>query len=242
MDRISRIRSIIRWQDLFKEKREIVQTYESKEKELNQLKESLEISVANKIKLTDQNDALTSKVLQEESQMDHIIDAINALENDKDNLKVTRQIRSWEKDMERYSQEREILEAQLCYDKSKIDDITQELANIETNFLIQSSEIKKLDTEITNIKHSKKGDCDRIDGAMCEISAQFDANFVGYFIRLLSKNSGSVTAMIEQDSCSGCHILLPTSFHGGDTLQDAEDSALLQCPNCFRYLYYGDDL
>ncbi|MGL5956518.1 MAG: hypothetical protein ACRC0X_07975 [Brevinema sp.] len=242
MDRISRIQNIIRWQELYQEKKVLVATYEASEQKLSKLKEESDSTQQNKINLTQQQVLLAQKITQEEERLDYILTQIDNMEKDRDNLKMSRQIKSWEKDMDRYTQDRAVIEAQFYYDKSKMGDMTQELETIEQNMSTFLDEILILETEINKIKAETKDERESIEKEIEQISSEFDTHFVQYFDRLLLKNNGIVMAEIEEDSCSGCNVLLPTSYHGGDTLQDSEDSALLQCPNCFRYLYYSEDI
>ncbi|MDK2819107.1 MAG: hypothetical protein KFW21_06640 [Spirochaetota bacterium] len=242
MDRVSRIQNIIRWQELYKDRKVIVATYEDNEQKLLQLKDDYDLAQNNKIKLIDFSTSLSEKITQEEIRLDHILTQIDNMEKDRDNLKMSRQIKSWEKDMDRYSQDRAVIEAQFYYDKSKMGDITQEIEIIETNIATYTTEIAVLEKEINSLKSKTKKEREVIEAGINSISSEFDTHFTEYFNRLLVKNKGVVMAEIEEDSCSGCNILLPTSYHGGDTIQDVDDSALLQCPNCFRYLYYTEDL
>ncbi len=242
MDRVSRIQNIIRWQELYKDRKVIVATYEDNEQKLLQLKDDYDLAQNNKIKLIDFSTSLSEKITQEEIRLDHILTQIDNMEKDRDNLKMSRQIKSWEKDMDRYSQDRAVIEAQFYYDKSKMGDITQEIEIIETNIATYTTEIAALEKEINSLKSKTKKEREVIEAGIDSISSEFDTHFTEYFNRLLVKNKGVVMAEIEEDSCSGCNILLPTSYHGGDTIQDVDDSALLQCPNCFRYLYYTEDL
>lgn len=242
MDRVSRIQNIIRWQELYKDRKVIVATYEDNEQKLLQLKDDYDLAQNNKIKLIDFSTSLSEKITQEEIRLDHILTQIDNMEKDRDNLKMSRQIKSWEKDMDRYSQDRAVIEAQFYYDKSKMGDITQEIEIIETNIATYTTEIAALEKEINSLKSKTKKEREVIEAGIDSISSEFDTHFTEYFNRLLVKNKGVVMADIEEDSCSGCNILLPTSYHGGDTIQDVDDSALLQCPNCFRYLYYTEDL
>lgn len=242
MDRLSRIRNIIRWQELYQDKKTIVATYESSEQKLTKLTEDFELAQKNQMQLSDLQESLTQKITQEEERLDYILNQIDTMEKDRDNLKMSRQIKSWEKDMEKYAQDRAVVEAQFYYDKSKLGDITQELESIAQNLQTFSNEIATLESEINSVKAETKNEREHIEKEVVQISSQFDTHFVQYFDRLLIKNKGIVMAEIENDSCTGCNILLPTSYHGGDIFQDADDSALLQCPNCFRYLYHTEDL
>ncbi|MGL4563433.1 MAG: hypothetical protein ACRCVW_06245 [Brevinema sp.] len=242
MDRLSRIRNIIRWQELYQNKRSILAIYEDDENKLTKLKGDIEAAVTNQQKLEAQYATLSEKITSEEVRLDGILNKIELMEKDRDNLKMARQIKSWEKDMEKYSQDREILEAQLYYDKSKVSDIAQELEKVTQHLSVSVQSIKDLEDSLENIKSQTSSEKNRIEDEIIKITLEFDAHFVEYFERLLLKNRGVVMAVVEDDSCSGCNILLPTSYHGGDTLQDSDDSALPQCPNCFRYLYYSEDL
>lgn len=242
MNRLSRIRNIIRWQELYQDKKVLVATYESLEQKLMKFKEDFDTAEKNKTQLTELQESLTQKITQEEERLDYILNQIETMEKDRDNLKISRQIKSWEKDMEKYVQDRAVIEAQFYYDKSKLGDVSQELESIEQNLQLFSTEINTLETEINSVKSETHDDREKLEKEVHDISSQFDTHFVQYFDRLLLKNNGIVMAEIEEDSCSGCNILLPTSYHGGDITQDVDDSALLQCPNCFRYLYHLEDL
>ncbi len=242
MDRISRIRNIIRWQELYQEKKVLVATYEDSELRFLRLKDELESIQQKKLSLTELQSSLNQKITQEEEKLEFILNQIETMEKDRDNLKMSRQIKSWEKDMDRYTQDREVIEAQFYYDRSKVGDIATELESIEQTITTLTEEISVLDGEIAAIKAETKDERDAIDVEVEQISSQFDNNFVQYFDRLLLKNKGVVMAEIENDSCSGCNILLPTSYHGGESLHDLDDLSLLQCPNCFRYLHFPEDL
>ncbi|MGL4387821.1 MAG: hypothetical protein ACRCTJ_00300 [Brevinema sp.] len=242
MNRLSRIRNIIRWQELYQSKRSILAIYEDDETKLEKLQNDSKSSVLNQERLQIQYNALSEKIVSEETRLDDILNKIELMEKDRDNLKMARQIKSWEKDMEKYSQDREILEAQLYYDKSKVSDTAQELETVTQSLSGFIEGIKSLEDSLETVKSEAAGKMKKIEQEMGNISKEFDTHFVEYFDRLLIKNKGVVMAVVEEDSCSGCNILLPTSYHGGDALQDSEDSALSQCPNCFRYLYYAEDV
>ncbi len=242
MDRLSRIRNIIRWQELYQQKKILVAAYESSEIKLNKLQEEFDNSQSQHTKLTELFDNLSAKVVQEEERLDHILTQIDSMEKDRDNLKMSRQIKSWEKDMDKYTKDREVVEAQFYYDKSKVGDISQELETLSENMSRFKEEIDTLQKEISEIKAETKDDRDAVESEMTKIAKEFDIHFVEYLDRLLDRNQGVVMAEIEDDSCSGCNVLLPTSYHGGEAVHDADDLALMQCPNCFRYLYNAEDL
>ncbi len=233
MDRLSRIQNIIRWQELYRQKKSLVAVYESSEIRLAKLKEDHDSAIREQSKLSELQETLSQKVIQEEERLDHILNQIEEMEKDRDNLKMSRQIKSWEKDMDRYVQDRSVVEAQFYYDKSKVGDIVQELETLQNNINRYMEEIETLETDINAIKAETKDEREAVESEMEGISSQFDAQFVQYLDRLLERNKGIVMAEIEEDSCSGCNILLPTSYHGGD-LNDVDDLDLLQCPNCIQ--------
>ncbi|MGL4367677.1 MAG: hypothetical protein ACRCTQ_05315 [Brevinemataceae bacterium] len=242
MDRISRIHNIIRWQELYQSKKVILSTYENDEIKLADLTGEFNFASKEKQKLEEQSEILSTKITKEEERLNNILNRIDEMESDRENLKMVRQIKSWEKEIEKLSQDREVLEAQLYYDKSRMGDIVQEIDKLSEQIGDCTKGMAECEKILNEFKLQTKDERERIESEIETISSQFDSHFAEYFERLLSKNNGIVMAVVEEDSCSGCNILLPTSYHDTDILQDEEDSSLLQCPNCFRYLYFSEDI
>lgn len=237
MEHLDRIKAMIAWQDLYKTQRNILATYEDEEKKLDKL--YIELNHNKKVKddFLNQKAALEEKISTENAKLEYIINQITSMESERDHLKMARQIKSWEKDMEKHVQDREVIEAQYFYDKSKLGDINQYLEELNEKVTNIQSEISHIEKILNSAKAQTADERQQIETQIKEIASKFDTHFVEYFERLLLKNKGAVMSLIEKDACSECNIQLPSSFCGGQEMQDKEDASLLQCPNCFCYLY-----
>ncbi|MGL5254862.1 MAG: zinc ribbon domain-containing protein [Brevinema sp.] len=237
MDRKTRIRDMVAWQSFYNELKQIVSTYEEDERKLERLTQETQMLEKQKSDAEAQLVSLNQKIESETAKLEHVYSEMDSMEKDRDNLKMARQIKSWEKDMEKYSQDREVLEAQVYYDKAKHGDLVQSLEDVGTKFQANALEISHLTETLNAVKAETLPERTKLEKQLEDVAAHFDTHFMEYFNRLLVKNQGSVLSPIENDACSVCNIHLPTSYLGGDDLQETEDSALMQCPNCFRYLY-----
>ncbi|MGL5721961.1 MAG: hypothetical protein ACRCY4_06150 [Brevinema sp.] len=144
--------------------------------------------------------------------------------------------------MEKYAQDKEVLEAQVYYDKAKQGDLAQALEEIGGRLQSNALEISQLTESLDAVKAQTLPERTKLEGQLEDVATHFDTHFMEYFNRLLVKNQGSVLSPIENDACSVCNIHLPSSYLGGNDLHETEDTALMQCPNCFRYLYSEDIL
>lgn len=240
MDRKTRIRDMVAWQEFYNQHKEIVSTYEEDEKKLVKLTTETEGLEQQKTASQTHFESLTQKIESESAKLEHVYTQMDTMEKDRDNLKMARQIKSWEKDMEKYSQDKEVLEAQVYYDKAKQGDLVQALEELEAKVTQNKGDITLLEEALSKIKIETQPEREHLLQEVKKISSHFDSHFMEYFDRLLMKNKGSVLSLIEEDACSVCNIQLPASYLGGSDLQELEDNALLQCPNCFRYLYSSD--
>ncbi|MGL5721833.1 MAG: zinc ribbon domain-containing protein [Brevinema sp.] len=242
MDRKTRIRDMVAWQSFYNELKQIVSTYEDDERKLEKLTQETQTLEKQKSDAEAQLASLNQKIESESAKLEHVYSEMDSMEKDRDNLKMARQIKSWEKDMEKYAQDKEVLEAQVYYDKAKQGDLTHALEEVGEKLQANSFEIVQLTEALDAAKAETLPERTKLEEQLQGVAAHFDTHFMEYFNRLLVKNQGSVLSPIENDACSVCNIHLPSSYLGGNDLHETEDTALMQCPNCFRYLYSDDIL
>ena len=242
MDRESLIREMLNWQELYIQQMSIFSLYESDEQKLEALTLEVEQLQAKESSLQENLDVFSEKIESQSQKLDKLYSQIEQLEADRENLKMARQVKSWEKEMDNCLQDREVLEAQLYYDKAKMGDISKDFQEITDKIQDNLSKIKDLQSVLDAIKSEHADQMQSLDKQIAIASDKFDTGFAHYFERLLKKNRGYVLSAVEDDSCSICHIELPSSYLGGNEQQEAEDNSLKQCPNCFRYLYNIDTI
>ncbi|OHD76552.1 MAG: hypothetical protein A2355_09190 [Spirochaetes bacterium RIFOXYB1_FULL_32_8] len=179
------------------------------------------------------------KVNEEIGKRDDINKRINSLNDGKDKIKIARQVKSWEKEMERQQQELSLIQAQIDYDSSKQSEMKVELDKIVVKLDDNNKKVNDLVNQINVIKEKYKDELKDIDKDKIKIRDEFDIQFVEYFEALLIKTCGSAIVEIDDEACLGCYTILPTMLQGelGPDLT-IKNIELYQCPHCFRYLYY----
>lgn len=241
MTDLEQIRNLVNLQNFNNRKLEIHQKYAEQEQRLIKLASDNESFQATADDIAVNVREMEKKINNQIDKREEINKRINSLEEGKDKLKVARQVKSWEKDMERMQQELSLIQAQIDYDTSKRQEMQGEHERILGKITENSEKIKELEEEIRSIKEEFKDELESIDLKVAEIRKLFDTTFIDYFQKMLSKTKGHAIVEVEEDACSGCNIVLPTVLQGdlGPELSH-DDITLLQCPHCFRYLFYSE--
>ncbi len=239
MTNIERLRKLLEFQQIYLKKKHIYSLYaeqEKKAKELTleneRLKEQLE-------ELRINIEEMDKKISEEEAKKSEILGKIKSLEEAKEKIKVARQMRSWEKDMEKQKQELSIVQAQLDYDISKLNEMKEEATSLETTISENEKKIKENLDFVEYVKEENKKELSETEEKEKDIKEDFDLQFIEYFEALLRKTDGNALVEVERDACSGCYTILPTALQGeiGENVP-IDEIQILQCPNCFRFLYH----
>jgi hypothetical protein len=182
---------------------------------------------------------MNKKINEELGKRDEINKRIKSLDDGKDKIKIARQIKSWEKEMEKQQQELSLIQAQIDYDTAKQVEMRTELDKITEKAAENNAKITELDEHISAIKKEYKKELDKTQKDQNKLRAEFDLQFIEYYESLIKKTAGTAIVEVEQDACAGCYTVLPTNLQGelGEDLKP-ENIDIHQCPHCFRYLYY----
>lgn len=239
MENVTRIKKLVQFQTLYNREQEIRNLYAEEEKKLEKVKNENETLLfsANEIRLNISE--MEKKINEELGKRDEINKRIQSLEEGKDKIKIARQIKSWEKEMEKQQQELSLIQAQIDYDTTKQLEMKSELEKINVKIEENNKKASELEEHINSIKVQYKEELSKTQKKQNELKGNFDLQFIEYFEALLKKTRGTAIVEVEQDACSGCYTILPTSLQGelGEDLK-ADDIEIYQCPHCFRYLYY----
>jgi predicted nucleic acid-binding Zn-ribbon protein len=239
MNNIERIEKLVVFQNLYNREKEIKNLYAEEEKKVDKFKQENDSLSFTKNEMTINVNEMNKKINEELGKRDEINKRINSLDEGKDKIKIARQIKSWEKEMEKQQQELSLIQAQIDYDTSKQLEIKNELEKILTKIEENSKKTEELENHINSITKEHKGELEEIESKKDQIRTDFDIQFIEYFESLLKKTNGFAIVEVDQDACAGCFTVLPTILQGelGESMK-AEDIEIHQCPHCFRYLFY----
>jgi hypothetical protein len=239
MENIARIKSLVQLQKLYNREREIKNLYSEEEKKMEKVKQENDVLKTSENEIMTNINEMEKKINEELGKRDEINRRINSLEEGKEKIKIARQIKSWEKEMEKQQQELSLIQAQIDYDTAKQLEMKNELEKITSKITENDNKIDELEEHINSIKKEYKKELDKTLKDQNKLRAEFDLQFIEYYESLIKKTSGTAIVEVEQDACAGCYTVLPTSLQGelGEDLK-VENIDLYQCPHCFRYLYY----
>jgi predicted nucleic acid-binding Zn-ribbon protein len=228
-------------QNLFNREKEIKDLY--KEQEARLIKSEKEnnnlIQTLGDIDLTIKE--MNKKINEEIGKRDEINTRIANLDEGKDKIKIVRQIKSWEKEMEKMQQEQSLIQAQIEYDTSKQLEYKNEYERLSAKIEENKVKIADFQKEIDVIKDQHSGELNEIIEKAGEMRKAFGIQFIDYLDSMFHKTNGAAIVLVEGDACSGCNTILPTALQGdlGSDIRP-EDIELHQCPHCFRYLYFEE--
>jgi len=144
--------------------------------------------------------------------------------------------------------------------------MTRELENLRKKFGDDESELRRLETAITEYKASiaeeeakleelsaevsreEQSSADRlteldtviarIGARKKSVSAVLPKSLVGRYERILVKREGKAVVPVVAGHCQGCRMMLPPQLF----IQVQRGEALHSCPSCQRYLYYTAEI
>jgi len=239
MENIIRIKNLVQLQVLYNRENEIKNLYSEEEKKMEKVKAENEALLISNNEIQSNINEMDKKINEELGKRDEINKRIKSLDESKDRIKIARQIKSWEKEMEKQQQELSLIQAQIDYDTAKQVEMSSELDKITTKISENNMKISELDDHINSIKKTYKKELDKTQKDQNKLRSEFDLQFIEYYESLIKKTRGTAIVEVEQDACAGCYTVLPTSLQGelGEELKP-ENIDIHQCPHCFRYLYY----
>lgn len=240
MTNLERLQKLLEFQQVFLKKKHIHSLYVEDEKKAKVLIEENKkfISQLNELKVNIEQ--MERKIAEESSKKDEIVKKIADLEEAKEKIKVARQMRSWEKDMEKQKQELSIVQAQIDYDSAKLEEMKKSFSHLDNLIKENQSKIDEYISFADKVKEENKEEIEKNQAKENEIKEDFDIQFIEYFEALLNKTEGNAIVEVEGEACSGCYTILPTSLQGeiGEHVP-VDEIQILQCPNCFRFLYHS---
>jgi predicted nucleic acid-binding Zn-ribbon protein len=241
MTSLEQVKKLVEMQNLYNREKEIKDLY--KEQEARLIKAEREndnlVQTRGDIELTIKE--MDKKINEELGKRDEINTRITSLDEGKDKIKIVRQIKSWEKEMEKMQQEQSLIQAQIEYDTSKQLEYKNEQERLSMKIEENKVRIGDFQKEIDVIKEQHSGELNEIISKSGEIRKTFGIQFIDYFDSMLHKTAGAAIVLVEGDACSGCNTILPTALQGdlGADIRP-EDIDMHQCPHCFRYLYFEE--
>ncbi|NPV39473.1 MAG: hypothetical protein HPY78_09400 [Brevinematales bacterium] len=240
--RLDKIKKLVEYQRLYNREQEIRRKYAEEEKKMERLLADNAKLVARKNDL-EMNIYATQKKLEDEQQKKAQIEQrIKDLDENKDKVKITRQIKAWEKEMETLQQDLNMIIHQIDYETKKQSDTLEELNQINASMAENDAKIKALRETIAAIEAEHRDELVFISETKKNIASEFDVSVIEYVDLLLEKTKGmAIVSVLDGDTCSGCYTILPTMIQGeiGPNLP-VEEIELQQCPHCFRFLYYPE--
>jgi len=241
MTDLETIKHLVRLQELFNRKREIQGLYRDPEQKYNKISRDYTSLSSTYQDVAMNAEEMDKKIAEQNSKLEEINSRISALEEGKDKIKIARQLKSWEKEMEKMSQEQSLLNAQIEYDSSKVEEMHGEADRINNKLEEQKTKMDEYQEHIEGVKTEYAEEIQDIDEKSLEIERLFEPQFSDYFIAMLTKTQGSAIVTVDEDSCTGCNIILPTLLQGDLGPELTPDQIKIhQCPHCFRYLYYEE--
>ncbi|MGC8765776.1 MAG: zinc ribbon domain-containing protein [Brevinematia bacterium] len=240
MTNLERLRKLLEFQEVYLKKKHIHSLYAEEEKKAKELMVENEGLKEQLEELRINIEEMNKKISEEESKKKELLDKISSLEEAKEKIKVARQMRSWEKDMEKQKQELSIVQAQIDYDTSKLNEMKEEFSSLEATILENEKKIKENLDFVETVKEDNKAELSETEAKEKEIKEDFDLQFIEYFEALLKKTDGNALVEVEREACSGCYTILPTALQGeiGENVPP-DEIQIIQCPNCFRFLYHS---
>lgn len=107
---------------------------------------------------------------------------------------------------------------------ASVSDTTAELAKLEADWRSRQAE---LSAELEELKSAHAG----LTQQRAETASGIPADAISVY-QLVQKQKGTAVARVEQGTCRGCQISLPTT-----ELQQVRSGGLVRCSSCGRILY-----
>ncbi|OHD54717.1 MAG: hypothetical protein A2Y33_01715 [Spirochaetes bacterium GWF1_51_8] len=241
MTSLEQVKKLVELQNLFNREKEIKELYKEQEGKLNKVVRENDNLVQTRGDIELNIKEMDKKINEEIGKRDEINTRITNLDEGKDKIKIVRQIKSWEKEMEKMQQEQSLIQAQIEYDTSKQMEYKTEFERLTQKIEENGGRIAEFQKEIDAIKEQHSSELNDIGTTTLDIRRAFAIQFIDYFESMLNKTGGHGIVGVEDDACSGCNTVLPTALQGdlGADIRP-EDIELHQCPHCFRYLFFEE--
>lgn len=115
----------------------------------------------------------------------------------------------------------------------EIEEMEIEKMSAEANLQDLKKQLETRIKEINELNREKMEELKNIENEMSQIKQKLPSTLYNYFLRILELKKGKAIVKVEDNTCYGCHIILPPAIE--EKLYKTEE--LVQCPICYRFLY-----
>jgi len=228
---------LIRLQDIDSEIFRIESEKAQKPTYIQELKDVLQTKKTGIEEAENNLKALQVKHKEKELELAGKEEEIKKLQTQLYQLKTNKEYTAMMTEIERHKADNSILEEDIIKLMDEIDSASgkvkeekekfeEESKRSNADIKIVEEEIKKLEDDISALK-AKRG----------ELVPLIDKNVLSEYDRILDSKDGLALAKVENDSCSGCYMLLPSQVINEIKMRDN----IIYCESCRRMLYIKDE-
>ena len=234
MSYIKQIESLVNLQDIDKEMGELEKTLETAPKEVETLKERLDIQenqrkqVEEKLKiLKEQDEKLTKELEEDQAKLKKSKNRLMMVENSKEYHAIMREIDTLEKNSRLKEEEKLTLEEELDTQQRLLDALNEEISKI-------SEELQQKEDALDKIINRCESRIKELKEKRAEFAKQIPPPILSRYEFIRARLSSPVIVPVEDSICTGCHISIPPQTY----IELQKGLQILSCPNCQRLIYW----
>ncbi len=145
----------------------------------------------------------------------------------------SKELSQWEKNMESFEKSRDILENSVLQQMEIVETESNNLKIGEEFFgNLEKKHTKQLDIQ-TQEKKALEDSLYTLENKRTQLTHSLSSQELAAYEDLSTKYPDPV-ASLEDDTCTGCHLALPTS----EVKNIRKNEGVNRCPNCGRFIYY----
>lgn len=234
MSYIKQIESLVILQDIDKEMGDLEKTLEAAPKEVETLKERLDIQenqrkqVEEKLKiLKEQDEKLTKELEEDQAKLKKSKNRLMLVENSKEYHAIMREIDTLEKNSRLKEEEKLTLEEELDTQQRLLDALNEEISKI-------SEELQQKEDALDKIINRCESRIKELKEKRAEFAKQIPPPILSRYEFIRARLNNPVIVPVEDSICTGCHISIPPQTY----IELQKGLQILSCPNCQRLIYW----
>ena len=125
-----------------------------------------------------------------------------------------------------------VLEDEILEKLEKIEQLQRHVAEASVKLTKATAELQKTQARVAEAQDHLQADLDRVTAELRQAEATVPEDFKAEYDRMVRAKGAEALAMVEGESCGGCHTMLTTQI-----LHRLKMSQVVFCKNCGSLMY-----
>lgn len=188
-------------------------------------------------KMQQKNEALNKKKREKEKRLEEIHEKTKKMKSRTADIKTNKEYQAHLKEIESSEKEISGIEEAILLIMDEFDALSRLQKDKEANVKVEKAKLDAMREELDKEAAQYERELSRIKEERAALVSSIDPDDYKLYKRLLENCSGIAVVGAKNEVCGGCNMNVPPQLF----VEIRKNEELLQCPQCYRILYYSEE-